>query len=50
MQNVTLHLKAIFNKGELQESATCKDYFLIETIQVLVLGRHHERSANGEGG
>lgn len=28
-QNVTLHLKAIFNEGELQESATCKDYLQV---------------------
>lgn len=25
-QNVTLHLKAIFAEGELDEGATCKDY------------------------
>ena len=25
-QNVTLHLKAIFDDGELTEEATCKDY------------------------
>lgn len=28
-QNVTLHLKAIFSEGELQESATCKDYLQV---------------------
>lgn len=28
-QNVTLHLKAIFNEGELQEAATCKDYLQV---------------------
>ena len=28
-QNVTLHLKAIFAKGELDEAATCKDYLQV---------------------
>ena len=28
-QNVTLHLKAIFEEGELDESATCKDYLQV---------------------
>jgi hypothetical protein len=25
-QNITLHLKAIYSEGELNEAATCKDY------------------------
>ena len=28
-QNVTLHLKAIFAEGELEEAATCKDYLQV---------------------
>ena len=28
-QNVTLHLKAIFTEGELDEAATCKDYLQV---------------------
>lgn len=28
-QNVTLHLKAIFEEGELQEAATCKEYLQV---------------------
>jgi hypothetical protein len=28
-QNITLHLKAIFAEGELDESATCKDYLQV---------------------
>jgi len=30
-QNVTLHLKAIYEEGELVESATCKDYLQVRT-------------------
>ena len=28
-QNVTLHLKAVFEEGELSEAATCKDYLQV---------------------
>jgi hypothetical protein len=28
-QNITLHLKAIFAEGELDEVATCKDYLQV---------------------
>lgn len=28
-QNITLHLKAIFSEGELEEAATCKDYLQV---------------------
>ena len=28
-QNITLHLKAIFEEGELAEAATCKDYLQV---------------------
>ena len=28
-QNITLHLQAIYNEGELQEEATCKDYLQV---------------------
>ena len=30
-QNITLHLKAIFEEGELVEGATCKDYLQVQT-------------------
>lgn len=30
-QNVTLHLKAIYEEGELSEAATCKDYLQVRT-------------------
>ncbi len=30
-QNVTLHLKSIYEEGELDESATCKDYLQVRT-------------------
>src|SRR5579863_3444725 len=30
-QNVTLHLKAIFAEGELDEAATCKEYLQVRT-------------------
>lgn len=33
-QNITLHLRAIYEEGELDEAATCKDY-----LQVRVEGR-----------
>jgi len=28
-QNITLHLKALYEEGELNESATCKDYLQV---------------------
>ena len=30
-QNITLHLKSIFEEGELFEKATCKEYFQVQT-------------------
>ena len=30
-QNITLHLKNIFNEGELSEGATCKDFLQVQT-------------------
>jgi hypothetical protein len=30
-QNITLHLKAIYEEGELTEAATCKDYLQVRT-------------------
>ena len=30
-QNVTLHLKAIYKEGELDETSTCKDYLQVRT-------------------
>jgi hypothetical protein len=30
-QNVTMHLRAIFAEGELQETATCKDFLQVRT-------------------
>ena len=29
-QNITLHLKNIFEEGELQEDATCKDFLQVQ--------------------
>jgi hypothetical protein len=29
-QNITLHLKNIYEEGELQEDATCKDYLRVQ--------------------
>jgi len=29
-QNVTIHLKAIYAEGELEESATCKEYLHVQ--------------------
>jgi hypothetical protein len=31
-QNVTLHLKAIFREGELDEESTCKDYLQVQDL------------------
>jgi hypothetical protein len=28
-QNITLHLKALFEESELEEGATCKDYLQV---------------------
>jgi hypothetical protein len=28
-QNITLHLKALYEEGEIEESATCKEYLLV---------------------
>jgi len=30
-QNITLHIKAIYREGELQEAATCKEYLQVQT-------------------
>jgi len=30
-QNITLHLRNIFEEGELQEDATCKDFLQVQT-------------------
>jgi hypothetical protein len=30
-QNITLHIKAIYREGELQEEATCKEYLQVQT-------------------
>jgi hypothetical protein len=29
-QNITLHIKAIYRDGELQEAATCKEYLHVQ--------------------
>ena len=31
LQNITLHIKAIYGDGELQERATCKEYLRVRT-------------------
>lgn len=38
-QNITLHLKNIYQEGELQEDRTCKDFLQVQP------GRHAHRSA-----
>jgi len=30
-QNVTLHIKAIYEEGELEEKATCKDFLQVRS-------------------
>ncbi len=30
-QNITMHLKNIYDEGELSESATCKDFLQVQT-------------------
>ena len=47
-QNITLHLKAIFAEGELDEAATCKDYLQVRqegARQVSRLLRHYNLDA-----
>jgi hypothetical protein len=47
-QNVTLHLKAIFEEGELTEAATCKDYLQVRKEgkrEVKRLLRHYRLEA-----
>lgn len=36
-QNVTLHLKALYEEGELDEVATCKEYLQVRTITSKIL-------------
>jgi hypothetical protein len=47
-QNITLHLKAIYEEGELNEAATCKDYLQVRlegTRQVERALRHYNLDA-----
>jgi len=30
-QNITLHLRSVYEEGELSETATCKDYLQVRT-------------------
>ena len=49
-QNITLHLKAIFAEGELDEAATCKDYLQVRFERSrghAVLSDHPEQVALG---
>jgi hypothetical protein len=39
-QNVTLHLKAIYEEGELDEEATCKEYLQVRSEGGRVVSRH----------
>ncbi len=39
-QNVTIHLKAIFEEGELVEAATCKDYLQVRSEGAREVSRH----------
>ncbi len=38
-QNITLHLKAIYTDGELDESATCKEYLQVQQEGVRPVSR-----------
>ncbi len=47
-QNVTIHLKAIYDEGELDEAATCKDYLQVRregTRQIRRKLRHYSLPA-----
>ena len=35
-QNVTLHLRSIFDEGELTETATCKDYLQVQNPKAVM--------------
>ena len=39
-QNVTMHLKAIFEEGELDETATCKDYLQVRSEGARAVSRN----------
>jgi len=41
-QNITLHLRAIYDEGELAEQATCKDYLQVRTEGARTVGRQVE--------
>lgn len=32
-QNITIHLKNIFEEGELEEGVTCKDFLQVQNIR-----------------
>ena len=49
-QNVTLHLKAIFAEGELDEWATCKDYLQSRRTVDFAVDGHSPDRADAEGG
>ena len=40
-QNVTVHLKNIFEEGELEELATCKDYLQVQVEGNRQVSRKH---------
>jgi hypothetical protein len=42
-QNVTLHLRSIFDEGELTEAATCKDYLQVRREGSRCLRRRSRR-------
>lgn len=48
-QNVTLHLKAIFAEGELDEMATCKDYLQVRQEGSRDVSRSLRHLHNGKG-
>ncbi|MGD9660846.1 MAG: hypothetical protein AB7U63_06190 [Porticoccaceae bacterium] len=41
-QNITMHLKNVFDDGELQEATTCKDFLQVQTEG----GREVKRNGN----
>ena len=41
-QNITIHIKAIYREGELQEAATCKEHLQVQTQGKRDISRAHK--------
>jgi hypothetical protein len=44
-QNITMHLKAVFKAGELNEATTCKDFLQVRTVRFPPV--HHSEIPRG---